>query len=309
MSTLTQTFLLSIVAFLSYATLEARLEKPQTNPVRIKFFTIPEEEKKRAPLIFTHGKKLTPKEKKAINKAFLDVTKTPLKKMTDIQLRKSADLALSLSMFDDALRYLNRLIVQTKNTKVVKEVKLEIADVNFDRGALKLSAEGYDEFLRLYPGDKYAEYAQYKGLLSNYYSILDADRDQTATHNTVRLAHSFLEKSSVYKQYNEDVKVILLSCYERLYDHEVVVFDYYMQKESFKAAETRLAALKKSYGPKLPHYEPKMLHLEYKLAQAQGKTDEAQKIHYRLASNFPSYSLKMALDTTQKPKKDYVAYL
>lgn len=309
MSTPTQKFLTFFALSLILNSLQARLEKTPTTPVRIKFFTIPKEEKDRAPLIFTHKKELSPKERKETNKAFVSITKTPLKKMTDAELRKSADLALSLSMFDDALRYLNRLIMQTKNTKVVKEVKLEIADINFDRGALKLSAEGYDEFLRLYPGDKYAEYAQYKGLLSNYYSILDADRDQTATHNTVRLAHAFLEKSSVYKQYNEDVKVILLSCYERLYDHEVVVFDYYMQKESFKAAETRLASLKKSYGPKLPHYEPKMLHLEYKLAQAQGKSDEAQKIHYKLASNFPSYSLKMALDTTQKPKKDYVAYL
>lgn len=311
MSIAIQKFFILTASLFTICILNARLEKPQTNPTRIKFYTIPESEKKKAPLIFSYEKNLTPRKKKSLTKAFTKITQTPLKKMTEAQLRKSADLALSLNMFDDALRYLARLITQTKNTKVVKEVKLEIADINFNRGALKLSAEGYDEFLRLYPGDKYAEYAQYKGLLSNYYSIQPPDRDQTATHNTVRLAQEFLEKSSVYKKYNEDVKIILSSCYERLYDHEVIIFNYYMEKASFKAAKTRLAAIEKSYNSKLPHYAPNILHLKYTLAQAEGKKEEAQEIYYKLANNFPSYTLKMALDTTQKEttKKDYVTHL
>ena len=43
------------------------------------------------------------------------------------------------------LRYLERLTSKTKNL-ITKNLKLEIADINFDRGALKKAAEEYNNF-------------------------------------------------------------------------------------------------------------------------------------------------------------------
>lgn len=310
MSTTHKHFFLFLL-FLSFSgSCLARVEKPnRADKPSIKFFRIGEEEKKRAPLAFSHKKKpLVGKERRELRKVCKSFIKKPLKDMNEKELRKAADMTLRLDWYDDGLRFLERLKTITKSSKVVRQVTLEIADINFDRGALKLSAEGYEKFLRLYPGDKQAEYAQYKGLLSNFYAMLEADRDQTATHNTIKLADAFLAKNDRYKDYAGDVKSIKLSCYERLYDHEVTVFEYYLKKGSHQAAKTRLTAIKKTYNAMLPEVQPKTLHLEYRLAQAQGATEEAQKLHYKLASRFPSYSTKMAINTTGKPKKNYVSF-
>src|SRR3989338_741431 len=296
MSTALVRLFLFFMVFFAVAPLVARVEstKEKGKAPAVKFFAVPVQDKKRVPLVFSYEKKpSTKKEKSTVYKQFSLVTNKPLKKMTETELRKASDLAISLDIYEEALRYLSRLLAETKNTRTAKELRLEISDINFERGALKLSAEGYLDFLKFYPGDDHAEYAQYKGLLSNFYAISKADRDQTATYNTISLADSFLAKSDVYKHYNDDVKQIRLSCYNRLYDHEVTVFEYYMKKGSTKAAETRLSALKKSYIKKLPNLEPAILHLEYRLAQAKNDTDTAKKIYYRLASNFPHYSLKL----------------
>lgn len=291
------------------ALISARVERknPHDKPT-IKIYKIKDEDKQRVPLAFSFKKKLERKERKSAQKKLTSLTVKPIKEMTEKELRSCADLALGLESYEDALRYLERLKIVTKSSTTVKELKLEIADLHFEQGALKVSAQEYEEFLKLYPGDKQAEYAQYKGLLSNFYAMLEADRDQTATHNTIKLADSFLDKSDRYKQYNKDVESIKYSCYERLYDHEVVVFDYYMSKGSFKAAETRLTSITKNYSKKLPDTEPKTLHLAYRLADAQGKTKEAQKIQYRLASKFPNQSLRLAQNGAIKQKKSYVNF-
>lgn len=277
--------------------------------VSVKIFDLKEEDKKRAPLAFSNKHTVVKgKARKPILKAFKSATKKPLKLLTEKELRRAADLSLSLGWHDDAIRYLTRLSTETKSSQTIKNLKLELADVYFNQGALKLSADGYQEFLKLYPGDKQAEYAQYKGLLSNFYAMLQTDRDQTPTHNTIRLADSFLEKSNVYKQYNDDVRSIRRTCYYSLYDHEVTVFEYYMKKGSYKAAETRLAAIKKAYQKKLPSIEPQNLHLEYRLAVAKNQPVEAKKIHSKLASRFPSYTLKLANSNKLGPKKNYVSF-
>ena len=311
MSTTLKKSLFTLVLLLVGNSLCARVT-PKDEVVKkapTKIFFVKEEDKKRTPLAFSTKHKVTVgRARKPILKAFRSLTKTPLKLLTEKELRCAADLAISLGWHEDAIRYLARLSTETKSTKVVKNLKLELADIHFDRGALKVCAEGYQEFLKLYPGDKQAEYAQYKGLLSNFYAMLESDRDQTPTHNTIRLANSFLEKSEVYKQYNDDVRSILKTCHYALYDHEVVVFEYYMKKGSYKAAGTRLAAIKKGYQKKLPSTEPLNLHLEYRLASAQNKTAEAEKVHYKLASRFPKYSLKLANNNKLGSKKNYVSF-
>lgn len=276
-------------------------------PTRI--FNVQAIEKENAPLTFSiKSHDLKGPEKKIVLKKYRAIDKKPLKLMTEKELRTIADLALQLGWQDEAVKFLTRLMTLLKSTVAIKNIKLEIADINFDRGALKLAAAGYDEFLKLYPGDKKAEYAQYKGLLSNFYTMLSADRDQTPTLNTIKLADAFLAKNDVYKQFNNDVKAIKERCYYALYDHEVTVFEYYMNKGSFKAAETRLAALKKSYQSILPDTQPKNLHMEYRIAQAKNNPAEAEKIYQKLASLFPQYATKLAHNNTAKPKRNYVTF-
>ena len=282
---------------------------PKAKKGPTKYFTVKTATQVRTPLVFSiKNKNLKGVEKKLVLKKYRTIDKKPIKLMTEAELRTVADLALQLGWQDEAVKFLTRLITLLKSTIAIKNLKLEIADINFDRGALKVAAAGYEEFLKLYPGDKKAEYAQYKGLLSNYYTILSADRDQTPTLNTIKLADAFLEKSDMYKQYNGDVKAIKERCYYTLYDNEVVVFEYYMKKGSSKAAETRLANLKKSYQKILPDTQPKNLHMEYRVAQAKNDTAGAEKVYKKLANLFPNYATKLAHNSTTKTLRDYVSF-
>lgn len=282
---------------------------PKTKKAPTKYFKVNTTEKKQAPLAFSvKSHNLKGAEKKIVLKKYRAIDKKPIKLMTEKELRTVANLALQLGWHEEAVKFLTRLTTLLKSTVAIKNIKLEIADINFERGALKLSATEYEDFLKLYPGDIKAEYAQYKGLLSNFYTMLSADRDQTPTLNTIKLADAFLEKSDMYKQYNNDVKAIKTRCYYALYDHEVTVFEYYMKKGSPKAAEQRLANLKKSYQTVLPDTQPKNLHMEYRVALAKNDTAGAQKVHKKLASLYPNYATKLAQNSTIKTLKDYVSF-
>lgn len=282
---------------------------PKEKKAPTRYFKVKSTEKQNAPLAFSvKSHNLKGPEKKIVLKNYRAIDKKPIKFMTEKELRTVADLAIKLGWQEEAVKFLTRLTTLLKSTVAIKNLKLEIADINFERGALKLAAAEYEDFLKLYPGDVKAEYAQYKGLLSNFYTMLDADRDQTPTLNTIKLADLFLEKSDMYKQYNNDVKAIKNRCHYALYDHEVTVFEYYMKKGSTKAAEKRLSNLKKSYQDVLPDTQPKNLHMEYRVAQAKNDIPGAQKVYKKLANLFPNYATKLAHNNSAKPKRSYVSF-
>ncbi len=247
----------------------------------------------------THLKKqtLTRKERAAVRKEAKYFQRRILKTLTEDELRRGADLCLALDWHHEALTYLEKLEKITKNTTTVKNVKLEIADINFQQGSLKTAGKLYDEYNNLYPGDKEkAAYAQYKGILSNFYCMLENDRDQTRTLKTISLADSFLEiKSSLFKKYAQDVRQIKTHCFTRLYEHNLNVFDFYLKRSSFKAAETRLASVRSTLLPQLPGIEPNLLKCEYRVAQAQKDTPRALKILAELSTRFPNEQMEKRL--------------
>lgn len=246
------------------------------------------------------------KEKDIIRKEAKKFQSKILKTFTEPQLRRATDLCLALDWKDEAIRYLQKLEKVTKNTTVVKNVKLEIADITFLKGDLKDAGKLYDEYSSLYPGDKEkAAYAQYKGILSNYYCMLTNDRDQTRTLKTISLADSFLEcKSSLFKKYAADVRSIKNNCFTHLYEHESNIFEFYFKKGSYKAAKTRLASMHTNLLPHLPQIEAPLLQYEYRIAQAEKDTPRALKIASDIATRFPQQTTRIAQQVA--PIRNYV---
>ena len=261
---------------------------------------------KEAPTFLTK-KDITRKERIALKKQYRHLTSGKvLKGLSEPELRTVADISITLGWYDDALNFLKKLEKKTKNTTVVKNVKLEIADITFQEGNLKGAAKLYDEYINLYPGDKEkAAYAKYKGILSNFYSMLQQDRDQTATHKTIALADAFLEgNNTIFKKYAYDVESIKYHCQTQLYEHDVVVFDFYLKKQSFKAAEKRLASMRGSLLPKRSDLEPKFLECELRLAQAQRDEPRITRISQELTTRFPE---EVRLAQAKKAIPNYVA--
>jgi outer membrane assembly lipoprotein YfiO len=239
---------------------------------------------------FLLSKNLSRKEKDTLRKKLKKMMSGKVvRTMTEEELRTAADLCLSLQWYEQSLTYLKKIEKKTKNTTVAKNVKLEIADINFQEGNLKTAAKLYDDYINLYPGDKEkAAYAKYKGILSNFYCMLKKDRDQTATHKTIALADAFLESNStLFRKYAYDVESIKNHCFTRLYEHDAVVFDFYLKKESFKAAENRLTSMRTLLLSKRPDLEPRFLECEIRIAQAQHDTPRITRVSKELASRFP----------------------
>jgi|GEM_PF-3511480 len=233
---------------------------------------------------------LSRKERVALKRQFKNLTSgRATKSLSEAELRIAADICLSLGWYTDAEEYLKKLEKKTKSSTTIKNLKLEIADISFQEGNLKTAAKLYDEYINLYPGDKEkAAYAKYKGILSNFYSMLEEDRDQTATHKTIALADTFLEGNNTsFKRYAHDVSSIKHHCLTRLYEHDVVVFDFYVKKHSFKAAEKRLASMRQSLLPKRSDLEPKFLECEMRLAKAQHDEPRVMRVSQELANRFP----------------------
>lgn len=255
------------------------------------------------PLTF-EVKPLKQKDKQALKNrlAFLIKGKM-IKHMEAPELKEAADICIKLNDFNDALLYLEQLILTSNSVNEQKDAKLLRADIFFESGLLKKAAEYYEEFRKMYPGDSNVAYAEYKGILSGYYCMLDSERDQTGTQKVINLCNNFIEHKNV-TGYVDEVKTIRTQCYQRLFDHEIGVFEHYFKQGKFKAAETRLSNIKKSYENKLAMTAPKVLHCQYRIAQAKGETQVAEELMALLHEQYPSFMNNMI-----NPPKKKVNYL
>lgn len=248
----------------------------------------------------------TKAELKLLKKEFESIThKKDAKQLNDIELRQAADLSIKLGWFDKALLYLQQLITNSKDSELIKVVKLEIADLLFEMGKLAKAQDAYAEFLELYPGCKHAEYAQYKNILCAFYQTLSPDRDQTPTRQTLALTESYLEKGLAYKQYRTEVAQIRQQCNVLLYENDVDIFNHYLKSKKYSSAAGRLAHIKMQHLPKLPNFEPNVLTLECRLAKAQGDTQVYELKLAQLNKKYPQHDQVTRVAHNSSKKKDY----
>lgn len=240
--------------------------------------------------LLTPEKNYSRKEKIQLKNELARTTKNKLvKNMQEDELEKAAKYAIQLKNFDDALIFFEQLIITTNSINCKKNAQLHIADIYFEKGLLKKAAEQYNEYIDTYPGDKHVDYACYKGILSNHFISRSPDRDQTATRKTRELCTLFLSKDNPGK-YAQEVATILTQCDQKLFDHELNVFDFYFTRKRYKAAQTRLNNIKKTYESKLAGATPKIMYCQYQLAKAQKQTEYAQELLASLEKRFPRYA-------------------
>lgn len=144
------------------------------------------------------------------------------------------------------INILERLIALSDNHTGVKTYKLQLADTHFQLNHIDIAAMYYEDFSTLYPASKEAEYALYKAVLCMFEISLEPDRDQTNSKKTILLAKEFLKKSPKI-EFQQEIQTVLENCYERLYDHEVYVFNFYTKRKKFESARMRLDFIQKTF--------------------------------------------------------------
>lgn len=202
------------------------------------------------------------------------------------ELTTKAHAYIKNKRHDDAIQYVGELISRYPDHAKVGKYKILLAELQFKAKNYSAAKELYDNFSEFFPADKHAQYARYKTILSSFYQTLPADCDQSYTEETARLCKEYLAKSPTSK-YSKDIEKIFAQSQERLAEKEVYVFDFYLRKQQFDAARSRLAYLKEKFG-KEATLEPRIAYLEYKLALKEKKYDLADEHKNKILASYPN---------------------
>lgn len=194
---------------------------------------------------------------------------TPLKKLNAQQLEEVHTHTQTYKM-DAAftIDLLERLIALSDNHAGVKQYKLQLADTHYTAHHLEKAAAGYEDFAVMYPGSQEHEYVLYKAMTCMFELSLDADRDQTNTKKTIMLIKEFLKRAATQTLITQ-AQEILQKCYDRLFDHEVYVFNFYLKKKSFAPAQKRLDYIIKTFPSTIINLNEKVANLAEQLELAQ----------------------------------------
>lgn len=244
------------------------------------------ESKKRIPLDPTKTTSASRRKRQSVYKE----KKVYMRDMTYDELRTTKNERIKEKNMDAAIKYAEKMIPLCKDMHELKDLTLELADLLFDHGQLEKAGKIYQEFVKLYPGTSAIEHASYRSILCSFYGILEYDRDQTKTKETLDLTTAFLERSEIFTEKHDDVLDIQKKCYERLVDSEINVLQFYLNNDRFSAAQVRIDGLRKDYAPKMADLEPRLLTTEIMIAEKQGKTELAGQIRLALQDNYPNFN-------------------
>jgi outer membrane assembly lipoprotein YfiO len=202
---------------------------------------------------------------------------TPLKKLKAEQLEEVYAYTQTHKM-DAAfiIDLLERLIALSDNHAGVKRYKLQLADKHYELHHIEKAAACYEDFGVLYPGSNEAEYVLYKAVVCMFELALDADRDQTNSKRTIALVKEFLKRAKKTELIDE-ANTILQKCYNRLYDHEVYVFNFYTKKKNFVAAQMRLDYIAKTFTETIADLDKKVADLTMQLELRKNPVKKTKK--------------------------------
>lgn len=206
-------------------------------------------------------------------------TKKTIKTMNMQELIEKKDELLASGDKVTAAKFAEKMVTMCNDLTQRGLYMLDLADLHFELGNLKKAELVYKEFAALYPnfkheGEDKTEYALYKEIVCSYLSILDADRDQTKTKETLELVNLFDERSQgAFKKFDQDVVTIKKECTRRCMDSEINVFNFYLHRGSYRAAHHRLAKIEETYK-KMTKELPQVVEIvdELKLALEEKKT-------------------------------------
>jgi outer membrane protein assembly factor BamD (BamD/ComL family) len=195
------------------------------------------------------------------------------------ELERARDYYLVIDDKDTAAKYVEEMIRKSNDPKQLKELRLQLADLYFETGRMEAAGKLYAMYLTLYPGDEYRAYAHYQAILCRFYMSLNADKDQSGTTEALILAQEYINRAqhdtTNYAFYLKDVEDLRTQCSKKLYESDMSIFNFYLNKGSYNACKVHLANMKTRFVPLLAYCEQELLGLEYLIA---GKLDDKEMI-------------------------------
>jgi len=225
-----------------------------------------------------------------------EVRKT-ISKMNFDELKVAKDALVAKKDKQAASKYLEQMIKMSDDVKITGGLMVELADAYFDLGELGKAELIFTEYARLYQGSDLIEYALYKAVLCSFYATLAADRDQTKTQETVKLADTFIARKDIFTQYCSEVETIRASCYQRIVESEIGIFNFYMHQGNLVSAQQRLDNLNKEWLSKVPTCAHQLGEMQARLSS------EKEIMVAKIKSAQDAQATKLAAGSSKKSRR------
>lgn len=116
--------------------------------------------------------------------------------------------------------------------------ELKIADIHYQREEYELAASYYQDFVELHPRHESVPYSIYTHGMCAFNEMEDPDRDQESTHEAIAQFRVLLERYPS-SPYFKDAEMRIAEAEDRLAEHELVVADFYFDREIYYSAARR----------------------------------------------------------------------
>ncbi len=147
----------------------------------------------------------------------------------------------------DAREYFQKIIDAYPQSQYRQEARLGIGDAQLGEGSYATyltAAETFREFLRFYPLNERADYAQYRLAVTQFKQMLPPERDQTPTLDTLRELDTFVRRYP-NSNYMTDALALQRQARDRLSDAEASIGVHYFRRKWFAGAIPRLQGILK----------------------------------------------------------------
>lgn len=194
--------------------------------------------------------------------------------------------ALKSKHWLEAREYFQRLVDQFPQSTYRQEARLGIGDSYLGEGGydtLVLAAEKFREFLRYFPLNERADYAQYKVAVAESEQMLSPERDQTPTVAAMREIEAFLRLYPNSK-YTPEVLALQRTARDRLSDSEYRVGVFYFRSRWYRGALPRFESILKN-NPDYLRRDAVYYHMAESLLRT-GRTKEAFEMFNKLVAEF-----------------------
>lgn len=230
--------------------------------------------------------------------------KKNIKTMTVEELQKAKEYYIAINNKTNAILYLEQIITIASDQQLLKDFRLELADLYFEQGLISKACKVYTSYLGLYPGSEHRAYVHYRAILCRFYETFSSDRDQTRTEETLVLTQEYLNRSitdkEFYTVYATDVETIQKQCCKKLFEHDIDIFKFYYKKGNYKAADVHLAYMKKHYSKLYRESEPELLTLECTIAEQKHDLTRLLAKQTELKNKFPEHHATIMAQNTKK---------
>ena len=125
-------------------------------------------------------------DKRTISKPFRALTIPELEYNLKVYLRRNQG-----GDKESAINYLERLIAKYGDFAKIRDARLQLADLYFDRSNFTKAGEIYAEYFEAYPGHIKAEYALWRSILAKSKEMGACDQDNTVTSDIIELGQKY----------------------------------------------------------------------------------------------------------------------